>query len=78
VVTKTGDWGGGYCADVAVTNTTASPVDWSAGFTVEGTVTGLWGAQYTQTGNTVSAEGFSWNNIIQPGNSANFNFCANR
>ncbi len=77
-VTISGDWGSGYCADVLVTNTTENPVDWSTSFPVQGTVTGLWGVQYAQTGNTVNAEGFSWNNILQPSGSISFNFCANR
>jgi len=72
------DWGGGYCADVTVTNTTANPIDWTINFLIEGTVSGLWNVAYSQNGNTVTAEGFSWNNIIQPEASLTFNFCANR
>ncbi|HEY0051180.1 MAG TPA: cellulose binding domain-containing protein, partial [Pyrinomonadaceae bacterium] len=72
------DWGGGYCADVTVANTTANPIDWTVSFTIEGTVSGLWNVAYVQNGNTVTAEGFSWNNIIQPQGSLAFNFCANR
>lgn len=77
-VTVVNDWGGGYCADVKVTNTTASPIDWIVNFQIQGTVSGLWGASYTQNGSTVTAEGFSWNNTIQPQSSLTFNFCANR
>ncbi|MDQ3800905.1 MAG: cellulose binding domain-containing protein, partial [Acidobacteriota bacterium] len=72
------DWGGGYCADVTVTNTTTNPIDWIVSFPVEGTVSGLWNVSYVQNGNTVTAEGFSWNNIIQPQSALAFNFCANR
>ena len=77
-VTVVNDWGGGYCADVTVANTAANPIDWIVNFQVQGTLTGLWGASYAQNGSTVTAEGFSWNNIIQPQSSLKFNFCSNR
>lgn len=77
-IRKTTDWGSGYCADVAVTNTTAAPIDWLVNFTIEGRVSSLWNANYSQNGNTVTAEGVSWNNIVQARGMVTFGFCANK
>jgi endoglucanase len=77
-VSKTADWGSGYCADVAVKNTTANPIDWVVSFTIEGRVSSLWNANYSQNGNVVTAEGVSWNNIVQAGGTITFGFCAVR
>ena len=72
------DWGTGYCAQVTVTNNSSSPADWEVSFPIEGTVRNLWSAVYQQNGDTVTAEGVAWNNIINPGQSTGFGFCANR
>jgi cellulase/cellobiase CelA1 len=72
------DWGGGYCADGAIINTTTSALDWTTSFQIQGTLSGLWGINYTQSGSTVNGEGFTYNNIIQPNDTINFNFCVNR
>jgi endoglucanase len=77
-VTINDDWGAGYCAQVDVTNGTSLPVDWIVSFTIEGSIRNLWSAVYQQSGNTVTAEGVSWNNTVQPGGTVNFGFCANR
>ena len=77
-VTINDDWGAGYCAQVDVVNTTSTPVDWTVSFPIEGSVRNLWNADYEQLGNTVTAEGVSWNNTVQPGGTVNFGFCANR
>lgn len=77
-VSKTADWVSGYCADVAVKNTTPNPIDWVVTFTIEGRVSSLWNANYSQSGNTVTAEGVSWNNIVQSGGTVTFGFCASR
>ncbi len=72
------DWGTGYCAQVTVTNNSSSPSDWVVSFPIEGTIRNLWSAVYEQNGSTVTAEGVSWNNILNPGQSTGFGFCANR
>ena len=72
------DWGRGYCAQVTVTNNSSSASDWVVSFPIEGTVRNLWSALYEQNGSTVTAEGVSWNNILNPGQSTGFGFCANR
>jgi len=78
VVTINDDWGSGYCAQVNVINTTSSAVDWTVSFQIEGTVRNLWNAVWEQNGNTVTAEGVSWNNTVQAAGTVNFGFCAIR
>jgi len=77
-VTKSGDWGAGYCADVLVVNPTSSPIDWTVSFPVEGTVTAMYSASYVQTGSTVTAQGLSWNDLVPANGNVAFNFCAAR
>ncbi|MEM7008991.1 MAG: cellulose binding domain-containing protein [Thermodesulfobacteriota bacterium] len=72
------DWGSGYCAQVNVTNSTAQAVDWVVSFQIEGMLRNIWNATYQQNGDTVTAEGVSWNNTVSPGGNTNFGFCANR
>ncbi len=72
------DWGTGYCAVVDVVNNTSSPVDWVVSFSIEGTVRNMWSATYTQNGDEVTAQGVSWNNTLNPGQSTGFGFCAIR
>ena len=77
-VTINDDWGTGYCAQVNVTNSSTSSVDWEVSFPIDGEIRNVWNAIYQQNGNTVTAEGVSWNNIVQPGGTVNFGFCANK
>ncbi len=72
------DWGTGYCADVTVSNTGSEDEDWVVSFTIEGTVKDLWNATYSQAGDLITAQGVSWNNIVNAGSTVTFGFCANR
>ena len=72
------DWGTGYCAGVTVSNNGSSAEDWEVVFTVDGTVTDLWNANYVQSGNTVTANGVTWNNLVEAGQNVDFGFCAAR
>jgi endoglucanase len=75
------DWGGGYCGEVDVKNTTTAPVDWTSSFTVEaGTLGGPWTVLSTVSGNTVNVEGNenNNNNVINPGATLTFGFCVTR
>lgn len=72
------DWGNGYCANATVTNNTQSTVEWVVTFSIEGTIKDIWNATHSQIGSEVTAEGASWNNIVNPGQSAEFGFCAER
>lgn len=77
-VSRIANWDVGYCANVLVRNNTANPIDWAVTFTTEGKINNLWNANYKQTGNQVSADGLSWNNIVQGNNVVTFGFCANK
>ena len=72
------DWGNGYYADVTVTNNTDSASDWTVSITIDGSVTDMWNATYTQNGDEVTAQGESWNNVVGAGQSVDFGFCAQR
>lgn len=72
------DWGRGYCAEVTVTNNSSSSSDWLVSFPIEGNVRNMWSAVYEQDEDTVTAEGVSWNNVLNPGQSTEFGFCAIR
>jgi cellulase/cellobiase CelA1 len=58
VVTKSTDWGTGYCANVRVTNNTTSPVNWNVSFSLApfggGTIYTFWNAVYTQNGSNIT------------------------
>jgi len=77
-VTTTSDWGSGYCADVSIANRSGVAVDWATQFEIEGTVSSLWNAKYSQQGNVVSVEGLGWNNTISPNQAISIGFCATR
>lgn len=77
-VTISSDWGTGYCADTVVVNTTTDTVRWRTVFTVQGRVTKLWNAVWSQGGNQVTATGAGWNDLLAAGSTASFGFCADR
>ena len=74
------DWKTGYCANVAVKNNGTTTVTWASTLKVEGTVRNFWnGANWKQTGNTVSFAGPSWGATLAPGASyLSAGFCALR
>lgn len=72
------DWGAGYCANVTVSTTAATPVDWRVTFTIEGQLRELWNAAYATSGSQVTAEGLSWNNLVTRTQPVTFGFCAIR
>ncbi|WP_329218415.1 cellulase family glycosylhydrolase [Streptomyces sp. NBC_01485] len=75
--TVSSDWGGGFNAEVKVTNTGTSPLSsWKVTWTWTGAqqVTSMWNASYTQTGPTVTAANASHNGTVPAGGSASFGF----
>ncbi len=74
------DWKTGYCANVAVKNNGTQTVTWAATLKVEGKVRDFWnGADWQQTGDTVSFSGPSWGTTLPPGGSfLSAGFCATR
>ncbi|NUT30200.1 MAG: cellulase family glycosylhydrolase [Streptomyces sp.] len=75
--TVSSDWGGGFNAEVKVTNTGAVPLkSWKVTWTWAGAqkVTSMWNASYTQSGGTVTASNVDHNGAIAAGASASFGF----
>jgi len=77
-LTTTSDWNTGYCADIRIDNPGTEAIDWLITVVVEGTIDNLWNANYSQAGSLLTAEGVDWNNLVQPGQSVAFGFCAER
>ncbi|MFF1293346.1 MULTISPECIES: cellulase family glycosylhydrolase [unclassified Streptomyces] len=75
--TVSSDWGGGFNAEVKVTNTGTTAISsWKVTWTWSGSqrVTSMWNASYTQTGSTVTASNASHNGSVAAGASATFGF----
>ncbi|MFF3939092.1 cellulase family glycosylhydrolase [Streptomyces phaeofaciens] len=75
--TVSSDWGGGFNAEVKVTNTGTTAISsWKVTWTWSGSqqVTSMWNASYTQAGATVTATNASHNGSVAPGASASFGF----
>lgn len=75
--TVSSDWGGGFNAEVKVTNTGAGALSsWKVTWTWSGSqrITNMWNATYTQTGTTVTAVNAAHNGSVPAGGSASFGF----
>ncbi|WP_028808358.1 cellulase family glycosylhydrolase [Streptomyces canus] len=75
--TVSSDWGGGFNAEVKVTNSGSTALSsWKVTWTWPGSqkVTSMWNASYTQTGSTVTATNASHNGTVPVGGSASFGF----
>lgn len=75
--TVSSDWGGGFNAEVKVTNTgTVALKSWQVTWTWSGsqTVTSMWNATYTQTGATVTAVNAAHNGSVAVGGSTSLGF----
>ncbi|MGC0339888.1 cellulase family glycosylhydrolase [Streptomyces sp. SLBN-8D4] len=75
--TVSSDWGGGFNAEVKVTNSGSTALSsWKVTWTWPGSqkVTSMWNASYTQTGSTVTATNASHNGSVPVGGSASFGF----
>ncbi|TQL21824.1 cellulase family glycosylhydrolase [Streptomyces sp. SLBN-134] len=75
--TVTNDWGGGFNAEVKVTNTGTAPLkSWTVKWTWSGAqkVTNMWNASYTQSGPTVTAANAAHNGAVPAGGSTSLGF----
>ncbi|MFH9586943.1 cellulase family glycosylhydrolase [Streptomyces luteogriseus] len=73
--TVSSDWGGGFNAEVKVTNAGTLPLkSWKASWTWSGSqkVTSMWNASHTQSGATVTAVNAAHNGSVPVGGSASF------
>jgi endoglucanase len=71
------DWGGGFTANITVTNTGGTAINgWTLAFSYAGnqTVTQGWSATWSQSGKNVTATALSWNASLAPGGSTNIGF----
>jgi alpha-galactosidase len=71
------EWGGGFTANVTVTNTGTSAVNgWTVTWSFPGDqkVTNAWNATVTQSGSAVTATNVSYNPSIAPGGNVQFGF----
>jgi len=77
-LTITSDWVSGFCTDVKVTTTSATPITWRGTLAIGGTTTSLWNAVATGTSGTVTVSGAAWNPTISASSPASFGYCADR
>jgi endoglucanase len=77
-VTVNSDWGAGYCAGVQVGNEGGNEAAWRVSVPIAGTVTQAWNAQWSQSANTLSAQGLDWNRLVPARGTTSFGFCASR
>lgn len=73
------DWGGGFNADVTVTNSgTSATKSWQVTWDWAGnqTISGMWNASFTQVGKTVTARNADHNGTLAAGASTSFGFGA--
>ncbi len=79
VLTKTSDWGAGYCMQVDVRNNTIQPVLWRTVVPRDGMIYTVWNAEISVLdGTQLSVQGIDWNATLSPGSTADFGYCANR
>jgi cellulase/cellobiase CelA1 len=82
-VTITSDWGAGYCAEVTVSTTSATPVTWTsvvdlASYPVNGVPNNVWRASYSLAGATMTAVGLSYDATVVAGAPETYGYCADR
>lgn len=73
------DWGTGLSANIVIANTGTSAIsNWTLGFTWPGNqqISQGWSANWTQTGNKVTATNMPWNATIAPSSSVSIGFNA--
>ncbi|MDW8805719.1 cellulose binding domain-containing protein [Streptomyces scabiei] len=73
----TGEWSGGFQADVRLANTgTSAWTGWSLGWTFPHgqNVSQIWNAAHTQSGPAVTARNIAWNGNVAAGSSVSFGF----
>ncbi len=77
-VVQTGQWNGGFGANLVITNNGAAAVNnWTLSFNFNQTISGLWNGSYTQAGSSVSITNASWNGTLAPGANTTVGFNGN-
>lgn len=81
VLNFTTDWGDGYCVEIVVANEGTTPSSWIVDLNLGATtIYTSWNGNFSgNTGAISVVPAFSWNQILQPGQTDNsVGFCANR
>ena len=76
-VIEDSNWGAGYCNTVVITNTGTAESTWVIELQISGTISSLWNAISQEVTGGMQFSGVEWNATIQPGQAAQFGFCAN-
>jgi hypothetical protein len=73
------DWGGGYCADVSLTNVGTTPITtWEVLIDLrQSTMTSGWSATFATSGGQLVVRPLDWNKNLAVGAKTSFGFCAN-
>jgi cellulase/cellobiase CelA1 len=71
-------WGSGYCAEIIITNGTASTINtWTATLNLnQANLTSSWNGTFTGTGAQRTVTPLSWNATLAPGGTASPAYCA--
>ncbi|MEM0470963.1 MAG: cellulase family glycosylhydrolase [Candidatus Anstonellales archaeon] len=81
-LTITSDWGSGFCAKVDVHNQHSQRVTWQVTIPRSNygiaTINSNWNSELVSSGSNLVFRGASWNNVLAPGASTSFGFCASR
>jgi mannan endo-1,4-beta-mannosidase len=74
----TGQWGGGFQAEVKVTAGSAPINGWRVAWTFANgqTISQFWGARVAGTTGSITADNEAWNGGLAPGGSTTFGFVA--
>jgi hypothetical protein len=77
-VSVTSAWSNGYCVDVVVSNPSSKPTTtWTVKLALQdSSVYTNWSANFSYDGSRLTATPLAWNNVIQPGSTTTFGFCA--
>jgi chitinase len=72
--TKSGDWGTGYEGKYTISNASGGPVTWQLEFDLPAgaTISSMWEARFTKTGNHVVVTGAGWNNVVNNNGTVSF------
>ncbi len=71
-------WTTDFCVDATVTNTTDVPVVWEVRWTISGTITSIWNAEYRIEEDEHVFTGVEWNAELPAFESTTFGFCGAR
>jgi hypothetical protein len=77
-VVETGQWTGGFGANLVISNNGTAPVNnWTLSFTFGDAITSLWNGNLTQNGSAVTVTNASWNGAIAAGANTTVGFNGN-